>query len=556
MNAALDRLFGDERGENPSIEPIGLCEDLRRLLHMPQRDADELGVKIAVPLTRRLRRPGGEMTLWPLQAVALAEAHDYRGLFAILPVGEGKTLITYLLPIMLGLFKPVLLIPAALDEKTQRDFAKLSKHWQGPANYQITHYDLISNRKTLLDELEPDGIIADECDALKNPGAGVTIRVRRYMRDRARAGAPICFAGLSGTIANRSYKDFWHIQQWALPPQLHPLPYSYPTLNSWCAALDEKLVSRRPMGELWRLAGKRGASISEVRKGFGRILRRIPGVVGSTNADQIGASLRIERIYKRVAKIDKAVAYMRRTWCTPGGEEFWEASDMWRHARELANGFYYVWDPEPPLWWLQPRKEFHAFIRQVLRGSRKLDTMSDVLKAFPTQTEVLEWKAVEKAYTPNNVPVWLTDAIVEYAADWAYDNNGIVWVEHRAVGQRLESRFGLPYFGEGGNDSSGLNIEQHGGKAAALSSRAGMKGFNLQYEWNQNLILNQYPIGKDYEQMLGRTHRKGTNFDNVYAGIVLTVQEQIDGFEQAIRDAYWIQESTEQPQRLCFADYI
>lgn len=496
------------------------------------------------------------MTLWPLQAVALAEAHDLRGLLAILPVGEGKTLITYLLPIMLNLFRPLLLVPGALEDKTHRDFAKLRKHWNGPTNYKIVSYELVSRRANLLYELEPDGLIADECDALKNPGAGVTKRVHWYMRDRARAKKSICFGGLSGTVANRSYLDFWHIQQWALPPALQPLPFNYQTLVSWCAALDEKLKVRRPYGELWRLAGERDTTVSKIRAGFGRRFRGIPGIVGSSDASKVGASLRIELIHKRSKAIDEAVAYMRRTWATPGGEEFSEAVDMWRHARELANGFYYIWDPPPPQWWLLPRREFHAFIRSMLKGSRTLATMADVLKKYPTQTEVMEWRVVEKEYEPNKVAVWITDEIIEYAADWAYDNNGIVWVEHEAVGERMYERFGLPYFGEKGNNAAGVNIEQHEGKPATLSSTAGKRGFNLQYDWSSCLVLNQKPVGRDYEQMLGRLHRKGTKADAVYAGIVMTVREQIEGFEQARADAAWIQQSTEQPQRLCFADYI
>lgn len=556
MSHGLDRLFGDADGVDPGATPIAYCNELRRLLQLPQRDAEELGRRIAKPLTRRLRRPGGSMELWPLQATALAEAHDLRGLLAILPVGEGKTLITYLLPIVLNLFRPILLVPGALEDKTHRDFARLAEHWQGPQNYRVVTYELVSRRESLLYELEPDGLIADEVDALKNPGAGVTKRVRWYMRDRARASKPICFGGLSGTIANRSYLDFWHIQQWALPPQLQPLPFDYQTLVSWCAALDEKLKARRPLGELWRLAGKPNATVKEVRRGFGRRFRGLPGVVGSSDASKVGASLRIELIHRKSQKIDEAVAYMRRTWATPGGEEFWEAVDMWRHARELANGFYYIWDPPPPKWWLQPRKDFHAFIRGVLSGSRKLATMADVLKVYPTQTEVLEWRMVEKEYEPNQVPVWLTDEIIEYAADWAYDNNGIVWVEHKAVGHRMQDRFGLPYFGEKGNNAAGVNIEQHEGKPASLSATAGIRGFNLQYDWSNNLVLNQLPVGRAYEQMLGRTHRKGTKADAVYAGIVFTVREQIEGFEQARLDAAWIQETTEQPQRLCFADYL
>lgn len=575
MAHPVDSILDGKHGNESTGAPIDLTDDLQRVLNLPQRDADSIAVLIAEPLSKRLRRPGGTMALLPLQALALAEAHDLGGLLALLPVGAGKTLITYLLPVLLGAVNPILLVPASLDKKvpgldiqttskTRRDFAKLGKHWVGHANYTIISYELISRRPKLLDELDPDVIICDEADTLKNTKVACTRRVRRYLRDRSRAGKPITFYALSGTLTNRSFKDWWHLQQWALPPQLHPLPYSYPIVESWCAALDEKLEKRRDPGELVRLLEdvpeetfdpEKNDTLSKIRTAFGYRLRRIPGVIGSAEGSQCNASLRIECTDIHIPVIDNALAEMRRTWCTPGGEEFSEASALWRHAREIANGFYYRWDPPPPLWWLEPRREFHAFIRAILGASHTLDTMKQVVDAHPTDQRVIDWYAIKDGFKPNNVPVWFCNNVIADAAQWAHVNNGLVWVEHTAVGQRLEEFYGLPYFSEGGLDSSGRYIEDHNGPAA-LSSIACRRGLNLQYKWSNNRILNAYPVGKYYEQLCGRTHRFGQPAAVVYFSMIFTAQEQRDGFNQAVRDAHYRQEMEDQKQKLCLADYL
>lgn len=556
MTHALDSIFGDDRGENPGGAAIELTDELRRVIALPQRDADSIAAAIAEPLSRRLRTSTGSMTLRPLQALALAEAHDYRGLLVLLPVGEGKTLITLLLPVLLEARRPVLIIPAALREKTEREFAQLSEHWKTHPDYEIVSYELISNRPELLHEIAPDVVIADEADAFKNTKAACTRRMYRYLRDSAKEEREVTFCALAGTMSNRSFREWWHLQQWALPAPLQPLPYSYPAMQSWAQALDEKVTARRPTGELWRLVDPNvpHASMPEIRTAFGKRLRRTPAVITADGSD-VDASLRIEYRNRRVPEIENALDEMRRTWCTPGGEEFSEAADLWRHAREIANGFYYVWDPEPPDWWMEPRRVFHKFVRGVLRGSRTLDTMAQVADMHAGEPAVREWFDVRDKYTPHTVPVWLTDAVLDEAVEYAQANRAIVWVEHRAVGDRIAERYRLPYFGEGGVDSSGASILNHDGAPCVASTLAIYKGFNLQ-AWSHNFILNAYPVGARYEQLLGRTHRFGQQADAVHVVLLFTADEQRDGFEQARRDAEYAQQTTGQRQKLCIADYL
>ena len=497
------------------------------------------------------------MTLRPLQALALVEAHDFRGLLGLLPVGEGKTLLSFLLPLVIGKPRPLLIVPAALEEKTEIEFAELREHWQY-APMPITSYELISRRPELLDELAPDMIVCDEVHALKHPKSACTKRVWRYLRKRAKARKATPFCALSGTITARSFRDWWHLQQWALRPELQPLPYDFPTCLTWCEALDEKLKKRRPLGELSRFCvdfhpneEHPELELKQVRTAFGERLHMIPSVV-SSKGGEVKASIRVNVKLADVPTIDEAVREMRRTWTTPGGDEFTEIIDLWRHARELANGFYYEWDPPAPIEWLEARAEFSQLVRQVLHRSRTYDTMTQVRDAYAHDPRVQLWQDVEPTFEPNPVPVWLTDDVLEYAQEWGALWGGLVWVEHRAVGERLEDDFGLPYFGQKGRTRDGRSIMHHTGPAV-VSQAAVSRGFNLQ-RYDQNLILNATPIGTRYEQLFGRTHRQGQQADVVTFDILVTVAEQLGGFEQARLDAAYEQQTTGQKQKLCLAD--
>ncbi len=555
MGADLAAIFGSV--EDTSLPGVALSSELRRVLDIPLRDPIPLAERLVDPLTRRLRTPSGTMTLRPLQALALVEAHDFGGLLGLLPVGEGKTLLSFLLPLVLGKPRPLLIVPAALEEKTEIEFAELREHWQY-VPMPITSYELISRRPELLDELAPDMIVCDEVHALKSPKSACTKRVYRYLRKRAKARKATTFCGLSGTIAARSFRDWWHLQQWALKPELQPLPYDFPTCLSWCEALDEKLGTRRPLGDLSRFCVDFTPNDvllepepKHVRTAFGKRLRMIPSIV-SSQGGEVKASIRVNVKLGSVPVIDQAVSKMRKTWATPGGEEFTEAADLWRHARELANGFYYRWQPMPPLEWLDARSEFMKLVRQVLHGSRTFDTMAQVRDAYASDPRVRHWQAIEPTFEPNTVPVWLTDDVLEYAQAWGQQRGGLVWVEHCAVGERLEDDFGLPYFRAQGRTRDGASIMHHTGPAA-VSQAAVSRGFNLQ-RYDQNLVLNATPIGTRYEQLFGRTHRQGQDADVVTFDILVTVAEQLAGFEQARLDAAYEQQTTGQKQKLCLAD--
>ena len=82
----------------PSVQDSA---ELRRILAIPRRvysDAD--ADRLVDLLTNALKTPHGTMRLMRHQAIALAEIAQYGGVFLPLPVGAGKTLISFLAPVV------------------------------------------------------------------------------------------------------------------------------------------------------------------------------------------------------------------------------------------------------------------------------------------------------------------------------------------------------------------------------------------------------------------------------------------------------------------------
>ena len=124
-------------------EPVEHTSELSRILALPRRQMPD-GEALAERLTRALKKEGGTMSLRPVQAIALYEAARVGGLFAPIPVGGGKTLLSLLLPTVLEAKRPLLLLPAALCGKTHAERQKLSTHWQIRDGVRIFSYERLS----------------------------------------------------------------------------------------------------------------------------------------------------------------------------------------------------------------------------------------------------------------------------------------------------------------------------------------------------------------------------------------------------------------------------
>lgn len=518
---------------------------------------------LAEALSNALRRPHGQQTLRQIQAWALHEIYLHGGLLAPIRCGHGKTLISLLAPLVLGSQRPLLLLPAKLIEKTRREMRLLSVHWPIPNHIRIMSYEALGRMSAAeyLRAWAPDLIVADECHRLKSRSTAVTRRVARVFADD-----PSCKGVfLSGTLTKRSLKDFAHLATWALKPAGSPLPNSWGELTEWADCVDESFRGDRPMsGALAAWAPNPTAAAlgdtDEVRRGFHARLTSTPGVVASTES-RIGTSLLISSISIHESPVVReAFAGLRERWDRPDGEPMVDGASVWRVARELALGFYYRWDPEPPPAWREARRQWAKLCRYLIAENRRqLDSELQIKHAirdgyYPSHTSTLrEWEDISPTFKPNSVPVWICDKAIVAASAWASAHHGIVWTEHTAFAKRLAKHACLSYYGAGGLDSHGRPIEMHVGASFIASSDANAEGRNLQ-KWHENLETSPAPNGLQWEQKLARTHRDGQEADQVTFDVFFACAEHVSAFDAALADARYTLAVTGHEQKILYAD--
>jgi hypothetical protein len=558
---------------SPSRRRVALTSELERVAGIPRRVRDPVAEEaLAARMTELLKTPHGQMRLRPAQAFALYEFATVGGMFGPLRVGLGKTIISLLAPTVLQRskrvgFRPLLVVPAGLVEKTERDRRLLVEHWDIAPFLKIMSYEWLGRVQAAeaLKEFAPDLVVLDECHRARNRrGCAAARRLERFFREHP---GTHCLA-MSGTITKRSIRDYAHILCWCLPAAYVPVPLHFQDLEDWADALDEKkereegdavdpgalrALCQAEEEQLWDAGHARRAA----RVAFRRRLVETSGVV-TTDETPIDASLsiRLVRLPGSVDCVEDAFAQLRANWETPDGEPVMDGLEMFRHARELALGFFYRWDPVPPRSWLEPRRIWAKFVRETLKHSRRFDSELQVRQwasTLPKCVELRDWLAVRDTFTPNTVPVWLDDSVLRFVADWARSHKGIAWIEHQCFGQRLENEFGLPYYGKLGRDATKRLIDDHPrDKSMAASIASNKEGRNLQ-AWCENLIVSTPANGLNMEQLLGRTHRDGQEADEVTVDVVVNCAEHYEAFEQARRDADYIQTSTGSPQKLLLA---
>lgn len=533
---------------------VARSSELLRVAALPRRDWTENADELVDLLTEELKLPGGSMTLWREQAVALAECYDCGGLFAPIAVGKGKALVSLLAPVLLRAERPVLCVPAQLREQTNlRVLPEMSKHWRLNPNLVVVGYSELSlaHRCDMLNELRPDVLILDEAHAVKNDKAARTKRLRRYLAENPETRV----VALSGTMTRKSLRDYWRLLLWSLGEQNAPIPRHWRDLQDWADALDEDVDARARLapGALRVLCDPE----EDIRSGYRRRLVETPGVVASS-LDELGTSLRISSVdLKLPLAVRDALSDLRSRWETPNGDPITEAVDLWRHARELALGFWYRWEPAPPKEWLKARREWKLYVRETLRHNRRgldseLQVWNECDRAESPPTVWKEWKAIRDSFRPNTVAEWISEFAVDNARGWLEDELGLCWTEHVEFGKRLAEVSGFPYYG-GGKKAAEKLLDEHG--PAILSVAAHCEGKNLQH-YSRNLVVSPPSSGKRWEQLLGRTHRPGQQADEVAVEVYQYTEEQRTSFLRAKSEALYIQDTIGARQKLLYADYL
>jgi hypothetical protein len=542
--------------------------ELDRILGLPRRTDEDYPEDLVQRMTELLRAPGGTQTLRAIQAKALYDLGHVGGLFGPISVGNGKTLILFLsvfvLNAMFGTKKFLVVVPANLLKKTARDFASLREHWRFPKDVQLqlVSYDVLGTIKqaAFLEEFGPEAILFDEVQRAKNKHASRGKRFVRYFREHPETR---CVA-LTGTIMRRSLHDFAHILRWCLKENT-PLPATYMELEEWAYALDENVneLNQYEVGALSLFANGE-TDLNEVRRGFQRRLTETQGVVATKGSGEaVDCELYINALrYDLAPEMDAHFDKLRNLMRTPDDWVLMQAVDVWRHAKELALGLFYAWDPRPPEDWRRARKEWAAFVRETLQYSRTLDSELQVVNAvdagrLPKGEEPLrEWRRLktrEPVFVPNVVPRWCDDSALKVCAKWM-KQPGIVWTGHELFARRLAQLTGCKYYGAKGLADDGEFVDDApNDKAIIVSIDANREGRNLQLKWWRNLVTDP-PEGADvWEQLLGRTHRPLQQNEEVVVDVLLGCREHLNAIRRAVSTAEALRDMTGADQKLLTA---
>lgn len=547
--------------------------ELQRIKRIVRRRwAPDVVDRLQSTLTDALKTRAGTQRLFRLQAIALAEAVQLGGAYIPIPVGGGKTLVSFLIPRLIRrIERPLILTYAHLIPKTEAEALEYRKDWALPVHYKIESYQTLSRKGAAryLSEYRPDYIFCDESQALKNPSASVTSKVERYVKHCRDTRFPLVFCAGSGSPWATSIRDMAHVVSWCIP-HTNPCPADYGALDEWARCLDADVPPLRRLdpGALLQLEAEPAPPFADphvrARRAFGFRFAQTPGVV-MAEPEQLPIPIVIREIPVQLEPCQIEAYEGLRKGVTPDGIDIADGPSHWRHAREINTGFYGVWEPRPPMDWREARRAWCSACRHVLQTNRRdLDSeeqLTDYLAEhpdhYPEAAEALAaWREIEPTFIPNVVYHWLTDRTLRQIADWAAQGPGLIWTDRPEAANRLSALSGLPYYGRGGLDArTGRTTIQHppGQGAIILARRANDSGLNLQ-AWNRNLVVDVPSGAVAWEQMIGRTHRTGQTARSVTFDVLVGCREDVLALNKAARRAAVVMDSTTLPQKLCHAD--
>ena len=555
--------------------------ELERILALPRRGKPSEGRELAMRMRARDRFSLGARKcicaslaptrgepcisdLRPIQAWALFELEICAGLFAPIGVGHGKMLLDILAPLAVPeCRRAVVLLPVSVADQLQHEYELIREHWRVPSlvvhggdyvvevagapQLHVVPYSRLSlpESSELLDQLDPDLVVADECDLLSNPESTRVRRLRRLMRAPIKAG-PLAgrrrrFAGWSGSPTESSLMDYQHLADWALAGG-SPVPRDPDVAKDWARCIDPVKGSPdragAPAGPLLALC-EPGEDVRDAYR------RRLVDTTGWVSAPEASCPTELT-IEERPAPplpdvIEEALEKLRSEKVRPDGEELIEEGDQFEVtacACELACGFYYTWhfshgeSPELVREWLGARKAFKRELRAKLeenipgldspnlceRAAARAWGQGDNPDGKPEWRSKAwpRWVAIKGKVKPETVPVRLSDFLVQDAAAWAREETGIVWYESRALGEWIAEVSGLQLH-TGGRKAGKRILGEDGSRSIVASINSHGRGRDgLQYLFRRQLITQIPGGGRRWEQLLGRLHRPGQG-DPVHA---------------------------------------
>jgi len=519
---------------------------------------------------RSLVGTSDEWRLLPLQALAIDEAVKMDGAYLQLPVGSGKTLLTWLFAYIFDAERPVLVVPGDLEEKTKIEFQEYAKIWKRPKPPPtVINLKTLTQEKNvncLRDKYRADLYLLDEVDLLKNQDSSMVKRLARDIDARN-----VRTIAMSGTGGRFSIKDISHMLTWALKENA-PVPLDFNELEEWADALDEQRKwqgmgrSRRRRtepGALFDLIefdetdDEKIADLEEIalaRSIFRKRLTSTPGcIISDTDSCKQPLTVALKQAPED-RKIEAAFKDFRASWRTPQGDELADAIEAWMVEDALGSGHCPRWKHPPPVWWSEARRNYIKLCSKVIRQSAWTDDPKDtpraVRKAFGKHPAILEWDEVKDEWDGERESHWHSTSVLEAAARWSDKHHGIIWTKSNIFGEALAKLTGLRFYGAEGKDSRGRSVERDNGVDPIICGVASnSRGRNLQDRWSENLIIGGVQSARGNEQLLGRTHRFGQKRP-VYADIMLTSGGSMYSFRRALVEARFVHQTQGHRQKL------
>lgn len=606
---------------------VQLSKDFERIkrLDIRERPSDEELLRLVDKWTTKLgkgdvacgckslyNRPCCKRLL-PLQAWLLEEASVHEGILGPISVGDGKTLPDLLVSMAIPNCKTaVLLVQANLrNQLLTVDWAYYGQHYhlpnlagnrwfvEGRPMLHVMSFSELSRPEhtETLTQRQPDLIIVDEVQNLRDPKAARTKRFRRFVRSLS----SVRLCAWSGTLIKDSLRDFAYFSNTALELG-SPTPIHEPVIEEWASALDVPKAGKTSIGGgvLFDFC-ERGET---VREGFHRRLTQTKGVISSPDYGSCKADLNIYRRGVQVPpEIQAKYDAVANSWERPDGEVFMDALSMYRCLKEISCGFFYrwTWPKQEPMQvrenWKAARKAWHQEVREKLKHSRdKMDSPFLLSSAasrwyqgywnIETEERELEnglfeevetkrewippftkngpepvwaaecweaWQEIEPTACPSTEAVWESNFLIEDIARLETScRPAIIWYEHDTIGRRIARDLGLPYFG-GGPEASADIIREKGERSIVASIRAHGTGKNLQV-FSRNIIVT-HPQD-DLEQLLGRTHRQGQEAKEVIVHVYQHTQALAEFFQRSCDLAKGSQEMLGGKKKLVIAKII